>query len=168
MALCKESETLGGGVTILDLPEPIFREIFTYLDLETVYRMKHLCQQIKEYVNGFLEFGGIFMLATGRNVPSEIIHIFKQTNKNAVVYSKLIDPYPYPRGFRATDLGSFGANLNKKVVIGVYHGHLENFKFDIHKFDNSTKEWSLIRPAQLKDAGYSDEGGSTKIEKKPQ
>jgi len=166
MALHKGSELQGGGVTILDLPEPVFREIFTYLDLETVYLMKHLCQQINEYVNGFLEFGGTFMLSTGRNIPSEIIHIYKQRNKEAVVYSRLVDPFPYPRGFRATDLGSFGANLNQNIVFGVYHGHIESFKFSVQKFNPLTNEWSPIHAGQKKDAGYSNQGDPSNKEKK--
>ena len=166
MALHKDNEFRGSDATILDLPEPIFREVFSYLDLKTVYSMKHLCLQIEEYVNGYLELGGIFMLSTGRNIPSEIIHIYKKRSKKTEIYSTLIDPYPYPRGFRATDLGSFGAKLNKTIVIGVYHGHLESFKFDLHKFHTSTNEWSLIRPGQKRDHGYSDQTDSSNRERR--
>ena len=153
-------------ITILNLPEAIFREIFKRLDLETIYSMKDVCQQIKHYVDGFLELGGIFMLATGRDVPNEFIHIFKQTNKKPIIYSTLGDPYPYPRGFRATDLWSFGATLNKKTVLGVYHGHVENFKFNLHEYDHLKNKWHLIKPSRLKDAGYSSKGYSTELERK--
>ena len=121
MANCNQCTKVIDSVTLFDLPEHIFREIFRYLDLETVYLMKGVCQQIKEYVDGFFELGGIFMLTTGRDVPTEFIHIFKQRNKKPIIYSILGDPYPYPRGFRATDLWSFGAALNNKIVVGIYH-----------------------------------------------
>ena len=153
-------------VTFLDLPEPIFREIFNHLDLETVYLLKGVCQQIKEYADGFLELGGTFMLTTGRDVPTEFIHIFKQRSKKPIIYSILGDPYPYPRGFRATDLWSFGAALNNKMVVGIYHGSIENFKFSIQEFDPWRKEWNVIHPCKTKDTGYSKEICSSELERK--
>ena len=166
MANCNQYTTTTDSVTFLDLPEPIFREIFNHLDFETVYLLKGVCQQIKEYADGFLELGGIFMLTTGRDVPSEFIHMYKQKNKPPIIYSVLGDPYPYPRGFRATDLWSFGATLNNKMVVGIYHGSIENFKFSIHEFDPWRNEWNVIQPCKTKDAGYSSEVSSSELEKK--
>ena len=123
---------------MLDLPEQSFREIFQYLDFETIYfSMRNICQKLKHYVDGFIQLGGIFMLAGGRDVPIEILQIFKQYNKETTVCSTLADPYPYPTledypeydewfGTRRTtthlekDFGSFGAMVKDKIVIGIY------------------------------------------------
>ena len=153
MATVRKLQKLDCSTNMLDLPEQVFREIFRYLDFETVYfTLRKVCPKIKEYVDGFIQLGGMFMLAAGRDVLTEILYIFKQCNKETTIYSKSACPYPYPpigrysyshcsaptrtihHQYPPTSpvsshtrqdfyLGSFGAIFNKKIVIGVYYFH---------------------------------------------
>ena len=47
-----------GNTHILELPEEIFRMIFTYLDdAEVYFKLRVVCRQIKEYAEKYIELG---------------------------------------------------------------------------------------------------------------
>ena len=47
-----------GNTHILDLPEEIFRLVFTYLDdAEVYFKLRVVCHRIKEYAEKYIELG---------------------------------------------------------------------------------------------------------------
>ena len=47
-----------GNTHVLELPEEIFRMIFTYLDdAEVYFKLRVVCRQIKEYAEKYIELG---------------------------------------------------------------------------------------------------------------
>ena len=76
-------------VNILKLHEDIFREIFGYLEVKTVYfTIRHVCRQIRNYVDGYVKLDGVFMLTAGLRNPTEILYLFTETNGAKFIYSK--------------------------------------------------------------------------------
>ena len=67
------------NINIIQLPEQIFREIFKYLDNETIITsLRNVCLKIREYVGRYIDIRGIFMLTGSRDDSARIIYIFQK------------------------------------------------------------------------------------------
>ena len=74
------------------------------------------------YVDGYIHLEGLFILAGGRDLPTEILHVFNHHNKYTIA-SIPVASFPYPP-YKGTELQDtytpFGAILNDKPVIGIH------------------------------------------------
>ena len=69
-------------INLEQLPEPIFRAIFKYLEYKIILTvLRNVCKKLTEHVDSYVKIMGIFML-TGNNVnPAKVIYIFSKTQK---------------------------------------------------------------------------------------
>ena len=148
-------------VNILGLHENVFREIFRHLEVETVYfTLRLVCQKMKNYVDEYLQLGGIFMLGAGRKNSTEILYVFTKRNKETSIYSKLAASYPYPVSCHTSPAGNvkgqfFGAMMNGKIVIGFnFWGKRANkLLYVINKYNPKQNKWAVV---ESRDA-YTDQ-----------
>ena len=161
------------NVNILELHEVIFRELFRHLQCETVYfTMRRVCRKLKYYVDEYIQLRGMFMIAAGRGNPTQILYLFQQKNNAMSIFSKIAQPYPYPPvGFyksgssivvtdtRVKAIGSFGAIMNGKIVVGINfleykYGFKtrtsgdksagEKYVCNINEFNPKDNKWSVV------------------------
>ena len=138
------------NLTLLDLHEDIFRIIFRYLDdAEVYFTVRVLCQKLKNYVDAYIQLGGIFMLAGEPNKMehvsiknptfcTKLLHVFKQNGKvSSIGCSTTMSAIPVPICKKKSqrnkhnrtsthysleyDIGSFGVKFNGKIVVGIYY-----------------------------------------------
>ena len=154
MAESTKVGNLASTVHILGLHENIFREIFGHLDIETVYfTLRHVCREIKNYVDEYVTLGGIFMLAANnRNHlvrETEILYVLRKSNMVTSISSKLIAPFPDHPFVKVSRL--FGAIMNGRVVaignnfknwertIG-HHGNFQN----LYEYIPTQNKWTVV------------------------
>ena len=112
----------------LDLNEDVVREIFLYLDYDEVfYTLRKVCKQLKEYVDTYIQLGGVFLLCSVPGMPSKLLHVFKQNGRIVGICPKLGPAIPRPSFAGSSestftfDIGSFGYRIKEKIVVGVYY-----------------------------------------------
>ena len=109
---------------VLDLPEQIFRDIFQYLDFDTIFiTIRKVCQKLKRYVDDYKKVVGVFMLMAQKpTMPRKLMFVLQQHNGIKIAWYKQISPFPYPiytgwmsLGWASRDPLHIG--LNPKVLI---------------------------------------------------
>ena len=84
-----------GIISILDLPEQIFRNIFQHIGIdELFYTIRKLNQDIRKYVDDYLPLKGVFVLIGKHSVHSRLIRIFKWKGNNYVTHLSVAQPFP--------------------------------------------------------------------------
>ena len=79
----KRKKIIKTSISINQLPEQIFHEIFKYLKYNTIIiSLREVCRKFRQHVDTFINIIGIFMLtgSTGSS-PSKVMYVFK-TYKN--------------------------------------------------------------------------------------
>ena len=111
-----------GNLNIFDLPEQIFRRIFSYLDEHDLHvNLRKTCKKLKQFVHSYVEWENALMLAFGNidhGTQMELLHIIKYTSKSPHYYIKAA--YPDIPG-RSRSRIRFAAIIRKQIVIGVDH-----------------------------------------------
>ena len=75
-----------GIISILDLPEQIFREIFQHISTHELFStVRNLNQDLKQYVEDYLSLLGVFLLIG--YVPTLVIYILKKGGNKFVAHS---------------------------------------------------------------------------------
>ena len=164
MAKTKKRRKIENRTNLLEMPEEIFRQIFEYLGPDIVYLIiRKVCKRLKYYVDGFMKPEEIFAPASGRQMPKEIHYDFKRNNSIITVCSELANPELYLKQKNRhweTDVGSFGAIYNDKIVIGIHpsfqgfpniqeHSRkkvMNSITFTLFKFDPLENDWKRIPP----------------------
>ena len=152
MATSNKRRNPESTVHILGLHEDIFREIFRHLEIETVYfTLRHVCREIKNYVDEYVTLRGIFMLAANNrnHLPTEMLYVLRKSNMATTISSKLVAPFPDPPFVKVTRL--FSAVMNGKVVVIGNNfknwerttGHHENFQ-NIYEYIPTQNKWSMV------------------------
>ena len=78
---------------MLDLPEQILRQIFSYLDHITLFlSLKEVCPMMKTYVDRYIGTGGIFLLVGEYGSPLELNFIFRRPSGIFDIHRKIISP----------------------------------------------------------------------------
>ena len=118
---------LKSEVNIFNLPEEIFRVIFSYIDADDLHlNLKSTCQRIRDYVTNYVEweqtiimlYRGIFYLYSMEAIP--MIHMIKFAGKNPVVYTKETFPeVPNQLQRGVYERLVFAATIQQRIVIGV-------------------------------------------------
>ena len=140
-------------IQIIDLPEQIFRKIFSYLhENDLHFNLKNTCNTIKQYVSGYVEWKNSFMLLfendDGR-LPIETVHVIQYTHKKPKFYTNVAHP-KIPVGstthcnLRGENWLAFATTIHKKSVIGVYNGY-GNQILSLYLFDFGKNELTRIR-----------------------
>ena len=142
---------------ILDLPEQIFREIFLYLDDHSIVNLKTICNQIKSYVNNYVEVERRFLVlynSFDSRFPMESIHMIKCPTKNPRILARM-------RGFGVSESNllspcekhAFATNIRKNNVVGIFYAHencrshkFESTTFHLYSFNSKYNKWNLISP----------------------
>ena len=122
---------------ILDLPEEIFRTIFSYLKAEDLHsNLRNTCQLTRNYVTSYVEweqtcimlFEGIYdnlpmealeaiEAIEAMEAPMEAIHMIKFASNKPLFYTKTSLPeIPNQRGNARL---VFAATIQKRIVIGI-------------------------------------------------
>ena len=132
MSKCAELQSL--DVHILDLPEEIFRTIFSYLKAEDLHsNLRNTCQLTRYYVTNYVEweqtcvmlFEGIYddppmeaiEAIEAMEAPMEAIHMIKFASNKPLFYTKASFPeIPNQRGNARL---VFAATIQKRIVIGI-------------------------------------------------
>ena len=119
MTNCLELHNLDAH--IFNLPEEIFRTIFSFIDAKDLHlNLKKTCQKIKSYVANYVEWEQTFMMLFKNNdkgVPMEAVRIIKFTTKRPLFYNNA--PLPKIPHHRANTRLLFAATIHKRIVIGV-------------------------------------------------
>ena len=131
------AEFQGIDVHILDLPEEIFRTIFSYLKSEDLHsNLRNTCQLTRNYVTNYVEweqtcimlFEGIYddppmealeaiEAIEAMEAPMEAIHMIKFASNKPLFYTKTSLPeIPNQRGNARL---VFAATIQKRIVIGI-------------------------------------------------
>ena len=85
------------NVTMDQLPDPVFREIFKYLDDKTIlFKLRDVCIRIREQVDNYIPIKGIFMITGEDNFPSKIIYTFQRVGKEIDGHLELGPGCPIP------------------------------------------------------------------------
>ena len=67
------------SINIVQLPEQIFREIFDYLGVKTIFMVvRNVCKKFREYADSYIDVTGIFMMTGDGRDRAEIIYIFNR------------------------------------------------------------------------------------------
>ena len=78
---------------LIDLPEQVLRQIFHYIDFETLFvHLQETCQSMKNVVNQYINMGGVFLMVGRVDSPLELLFVFRQASKRFNVYRKGIAP----------------------------------------------------------------------------
>ena len=121
---------------IFNLPEEIFRTIFSYVGAKDLHlNLKTTCQKIKQYVSNFVEWEQTFMMLFKNNdkgVPMEAVHIIKFATKRPLFYNNV--PVPNIPHHRANTRLLFATTIHKQIVIGVDYGSLKFFRLEKRKW----------------------------------
>ena len=84
-------------LNITDLPEQIFRKLFRYLELITIYfTLRSICQKFMGVVDAYVALGGTFIPASRREFPTQILHVFKRDDRSTTIVSRLTNSFQYP------------------------------------------------------------------------
>ena len=143
-------------VNIFNLPEEIFRVIFSYIDAEDLHlNLKSTCQRIRDYVTNYVEweqtiimlYRGIFYLYSMEAIP--MIHMIKFAGKNPAVCTKETFPeVPNQRQYGVYERLVFAATIQQRIVIGVDYrcGSLEERgnRKSLEFFSLEKDEWIRI------------------------
>jgi hypothetical protein len=120
----KKRQTPDHRKSIVDLPEQLFREIFKYLDTETVYfAMRNVSQEIKKQVDQYIELRGVFIVTGTFCCSTRLIHIFKRYGNELESYYKIAPALPFFISHSWTfpeKKNSFCRILNNRIVQGNY------------------------------------------------
>ena len=133
MSNCVELQNI--DVQIFNLPEEIFRVIFSYLDADDLHlNLKSTCQKMKNYVTNYMECEQTLILLSQKNYQSthmEAVQMIKFANKKLIIHTKATIPaIPNQRGHTSL---VFAATIHKRIVIGVdYNYGILNF-FSLEK-----------------------------------
>ena len=109
---------------ILDLPEQIFRKIFSYLDDQAIFNLKNICNAVKKYVIGYVEVDRRFLVLYHifeRRFAMESMHMIKFPTRDPRIHTKMtqfslpIPNQPIPNVFATT--------IQQYNVIGLYYSH---------------------------------------------
>ena len=112
----------GLDIHIFNLPEEIYRTIFSYLDAEDLHlNLRNTCQQLRDYVTNYVEweqtaimfFQGLVLY----HPPIEAVHMIKFASRKPIVYTKTTFP-EVPNLGDSTRL-VFAATIQKRIVIVV-------------------------------------------------
>ena len=94
--MCRIEKKKSLQTGMLDLPEQILRQIFSYLDHTTLFlSLKEVCPMMKTHVDHYIGTGGIFLLA-GDHItesPLELHCIFRRPSGMFETYRKFISPF---------------------------------------------------------------------------
>ena len=134
MLNCLELHSLDAH--IFNLPEEIFRTIFSYIDAKDLHlNLKKTCQKIENYVANFVEWEQTFMMlfkTNDKGVPMEAVRIIKFATKRPLFYNNANLPkIPH---HRANTRLLFAATIHKQIVIGVDYGSLKFFRLEEKKW----------------------------------
>ena len=114
-----------GNVHIFDLPEQIFRRIFSYLDVNDIHsNLRKTCKKIEQFVRGYVEWENTVMLVfqkIDQDNPMELVHITKYTCKRPLYYVKATYPDIPDRSMSQGSMSHirYAAIIRKHIVIGV-------------------------------------------------
>ena len=117
---------------LLDLPERIFVEIFQHLEYHYVFlNLRMVCHRIKEYVDNYIQLGGIFFSPKLHQILYEgaplsgTYFVFKRHHQVVSVYCEISAPVPKPRSWDITkevfrgEIGDFCLLDNNKLIISI-------------------------------------------------
>ena len=81
-----------GNAHIFDLPEQIFRRIFSYLDEHDLHsNLRKTCKKIKQFVRSYVEWEDDLTVTYekfGDDTQTEHVHIIKYTSKKPLCFIK--------------------------------------------------------------------------------
>ena len=87
------SKTSKQAITILDLHENIFHEIFRFLDNYTIYvKIRGVCRMLKIYADNFIQLRGVFVLHDHEYFQPLQMYKLKQN----IVFISIQPRLPYP------------------------------------------------------------------------
>ena len=137
MSNCVELQNL--DVQIFNLPEEIFRTIFSYLDADDLnLNLKNTCHQMRNFVTNYVEWEQtVIMLFQGRYTyeqqgpPMEAVHMIKLGGRKPHIYKRAAFP-DFPSQPVLDEHLVFAATIQKRIVIGLhysYGNHIRSFEF---------------------------------------
>ena len=157
---------------ILDLPEIVFRQIFSCFDYKTVYfTFGSVCRRLKCYVNAYVQLSGIFVITSIHEITpnqySHVLYFLKRKNTIVSIQDK------YASSFRFTDrnrdkdaLGYFGFTIEQKLLMGrvfvnswkyttPLSGHKlqmlqkegveRGLEYEFNEYNHSQNKWFILR-----------------------
>ena len=74
----KKRKIIKTSISINQLPEQIFHEIFRYLEYYTIIiSLREVCTKFRQHVDTFITIIGVFMLTGIDSSPSKVMYVFK-------------------------------------------------------------------------------------------
>ena len=108
------SKTSNQDITILDLHENIFHEIFHYMGVDTIYvKIRAVCRVLRIYAESFVQLSGVFVLH-GHGY-CKLLHMYKL--KQSIIFISIQSRMPYPPSHAIIYPDSFWGRVNDKVLV---------------------------------------------------
>ena len=144
MSNCVKRQKL--NVQIFNLPEDIFRTIFSYLDADDLhFNLRNTCQQMRDYVTNYVEWEQtLILLLQGRyqGPPMEAVQIIKFGGRKPHIYTKAAFP-TFPSQPGVYEHLVFAATIEKRIVIGLDYRH-GSLRKSLEFFSLEKDEWVRI------------------------
>ena len=144
---------------IFNLPEEIFRKIFSYLNAEDLhFNLKHTCQKMTNYVANFEQTFMTLFQKSNKDIPMKAVYTIKFASKRPLFNTKVTIPN-IPHQQKDTRL-LFACTIFTMVVIGVdYSGYLQLFRLEgcrwIRIYRHQSKEIPTTKTKQKTRKTYS-------------
>ena len=141
MAPSTNFQKSGLKINILNLPEEIFREIFEYLDVHTLYfTLREVCSIVKNYVDGYIKFSKTIVLRKEQLATTTKLYYFCIIKSDVLsIHSKTIASLP------VTDPNLIIMNgtimMNGKIVF-VFASSQSDENLNISAYDPKLNEWT--------------------------
>ena len=108
------SKTSRQAITILDLHESIFHEIFRFLDIDTVYvKIRAVCCALRIYAESFVQLSGVFVLH-GHGY-CKLLRMYKL--KQNIIFISVPSRMPYLPSHAIIYRDSFWGRVDDKVLV---------------------------------------------------
>ena len=102
------------AITILDLHENIFHEIFRFLDVNTIYeKIRAVCCVLRIHAESFVQLSGVFVLH-GHGY-CKLLHMYKL--KKNIIFIRTQSRMPYLPSHAIIYRDSFWGRVNDKVLV---------------------------------------------------
>ena len=167
-----------GNVHIFDLPEQIFRRIFSYLDENDIHsNLRKTCKKIEQFVHGYVKWENTVLLPfqnIDQGTPMELVQIIKYKHKRPHYYVKATYP-DIPN--RSLSRIRFAGIIRKQIVIGVDHcdyyrygcciqHELWYYSFEEHEWSRMCDQERMCQPRKTYTRADDDDKRSTDDDKR--
>ena len=122
------------SITIEQLPEQIFREIYDFLGVKTIFMVvRNVSKKFREHADSYIDVKGIFMMIGNEHDKAKIIYIFNRRAAKFDVFCEHapISVFSTPISSSLIFTGTRILGSLDLIVTTKDHNHSEHLMFDM-------------------------------------